>query len=84
MDNIGSEIGQNQDIIPHATTRSPSETPDEMLLESNQMSFDLSHKKSSTYSADAEAFDLSLKKSTTYSADAEVARDFCKGDRHPK
>ena len=83
MDNIGSEIGQNQDIIPHATTRSPSETPDEMLLESNQMSFDISHKKSSTYSADADAL-LSLKKSSTYSADAEVEKDFCKGDRHPK
>merc|ERR1719491_125441 len=83
MDNIGSEKGQNQDIIPHATTRSPSETPDEMLLESNQMSFDVSHKKSSTYSADADAL-LSLKKSSTYSADAEVEKDLCKGDRHPK
>ena len=39
--------------------------------------------KSSTYSADADAL-LSLKKSSTYSADAEVAKDFCKGDRHPK
>ena len=81
MDNIGSEKGQNRDIIPHATTRSPSETPAEMLLESNQMSFDLSQDKSSTYSADAEAFDLSLK---NYMTDAEVAKDFFKGDRHPK
>ena len=90
MGNWSSEDDENINTLVARRKRrkktekmSPPERPDEMLLESNQMSFDLSHKKSSTYSADADAL-LSLKKSSTYSADAEVEKDFCKGDRHPK